>query len=110
MRELDANIPVLFMTARDDFASKQRGYRVGIDDYMIKPFDLDELFLRIGALRQYFTFFLQMSFVVAIVPGGFSLRRSIMLCWPLWGSFCFGAGEELDWKGVLIENPGVCME
>ena len=38
------------MTARDDFASKQRGYRLGIDDYMIKPIDLDELFLRIGAL------------------------------------------------------------
>ncbi len=26
------------------------GYRVGIDDYMVKPIDLDELFLRIGAL------------------------------------------------------------
>ena len=38
------------MTARDDFASKQKGYRIGIDDYMIKPVDLDELFLRIGAL------------------------------------------------------------
>ncbi|MDE7219742.1 MAG: response regulator transcription factor [Oscillospiraceae bacterium] len=50
VRELDANIPILFMTARDDFASKQRGYRVGIDDYMVKPIDLDELFLRIGAL------------------------------------------------------------
>ena len=50
VRELDQNIPILFMTARDDFASKQRGYRVGIDDYMVKPIDLDELFLRIGAL------------------------------------------------------------
>lgn len=50
VRELDENIPILFMTARDDFASKQRGYRVGIDDYMVKPIDLDELFLRIGAL------------------------------------------------------------
>ena len=48
--ELDENIPILFMTARDDFASKQRGYRVGIDDYMVKPIALDELFLRIGAL------------------------------------------------------------
>ena len=38
------------MTARDDFASKQRGYRIGVDDYMVKPIDLDELFLRIGAL------------------------------------------------------------
>ena len=50
MRELNENIPILFMTARDDFASKQRGYRIGIDDYMVKPIDLDELFLRIGAL------------------------------------------------------------
>ncbi len=50
VRALDQNIPILFMTARDDFESKQRGYRVGIDDYMIKPIDLDELFLRIGAL------------------------------------------------------------
>ncbi len=50
VRTLDENIPILFMTARDDFASKQRGYRVGVDDYMVKPIDLDELFLRIGAL------------------------------------------------------------
>ena len=50
VRSLNENIPILFMTARDDFASKQRGYRIGIDDYMIKPIDLDELFLRIGAL------------------------------------------------------------
>ena len=52
VRELDKNIPILFMTARDDFASMQRGYRVGIDDYMVKPIDLDELFLRVGALRR----------------------------------------------------------
>lgn len=50
VRGLNEEIPILFMTARDDFASKQRGYRIGIDDYMVKPIDLDELFLRIGAL------------------------------------------------------------
>lgn len=50
VRSLDENIPILFMTARDDFAAKQRGYRIGIDDYMVKPIDLDELFLRMGAL------------------------------------------------------------
>ena len=50
VRSLNQEIPILFMTARDDFASKQRGYRVGIDDYMVKPIDFDELFLRIGAL------------------------------------------------------------
>lgn len=50
VREMNSDIPILFMTARDDIASKQRGFRLGIDDYMVKPIDLDELFLRIGAL------------------------------------------------------------
>lgn len=50
IRELNEDIPILFMTAKDDMASKKRGFRIGIDDYMVKPIDLDELFLRIGAL------------------------------------------------------------
>lgn len=50
VRALNENIPILFMTAKDDIASKQRGYRIGADDYMVKPIDLDELLLRIGAL------------------------------------------------------------
>ena len=50
VRELNEDIPILFMTAREDIASKQRGFRIGVDDYMVKPIDLDELFLRIGAL------------------------------------------------------------
>lgn len=50
VRELNEDIPILFMTARDDIASKQRGFHIGVDDYMVKPIDLDELFLRIGAL------------------------------------------------------------
>lgn len=50
VRELNQEIPIIFMTARDDFASKQRGFKMGIDDYMIKPIDLDELLLRIEAL------------------------------------------------------------
>ncbi len=50
VREVNEDIPILFMTARDDIASKQRGFRIGVDDYMVKPIDLDELFLRIGAL------------------------------------------------------------
>lgn len=50
VRSLNQEIPILFMTARDDIVSKQRGFRIGVDDYMVKPIDLDELFLRIGAL------------------------------------------------------------
>ena len=50
VRSLNKTIPILFMTARDDIASKQKGFRAGIDDYMVKPVDLDELTLRVGAL------------------------------------------------------------
>ena len=50
VREQNKDIPILFMTARDDFAAKQKGFRIGIDDYMVKPVDLDEMLLRIGAL------------------------------------------------------------
>ena len=50
VRAINENIPILFMTAKDDIASKQRSFRIGVDDYMVKPIDFDELFLRIGAL------------------------------------------------------------
>lgn len=50
VREMDRNIPILFMTARDDFTSKEKGYKIGIDDYLVKPIDLEELILRISAL------------------------------------------------------------
>ena len=50
VREFNTDIPILFLTARDDFASKQRGFRAGVDDYMVKPADLDELLLRVEAL------------------------------------------------------------
>ena len=52
VRELNQEIPILFMTARDDMASKQKGFRAGIDDYMVKPIELDELVLRIVALMR----------------------------------------------------------
>ncbi len=52
IREQNQEIPILFMTARDDFPAKQRGFQVGIDDYMVKPVDLDELALRVAALMR----------------------------------------------------------
>ena len=50
VREMDKKIPILFMTARDDLAAKQKGFHAGIDDYMVKPVDLEELTLRVKAL------------------------------------------------------------
>ena len=50
IRSLNSEIPILFMTARDDIHSMQKSYRIGIDEYMTKPINFDELLLRIGAL------------------------------------------------------------
>lgn len=50
VRLLNKEIPILFMTARDDISAKQKGFNIGIDDYMVKPIDMDELMLRIKAL------------------------------------------------------------
>lgn len=50
VRSFDAKMPILFMTALDDKQSKQSAYALGIDDYVVKPFDADILMLRIAAL------------------------------------------------------------
>ena len=48
VRELNKDVPIIFMTARDDKLSKQLGYKTGIDDYVTKPFDNDELLARVA--------------------------------------------------------------
>ncbi len=50
VREVNREIPILFISARDDLYSKQRGFQIGIDDYMVKPIELDELQMRVRAL------------------------------------------------------------
>jgi DNA-binding response OmpR family regulator len=50
IREQDKAIPILFMSAREDLSAKEKGFRIGIDDYVVKPFYMGELLLRIGAL------------------------------------------------------------
>lgn len=50
VRRLDSKIPILFMTALDDISSKKKGFRIGIDDYMVKPIEFDELLMRVEAL------------------------------------------------------------
>lgn len=50
VRQVNRHIPILFMSARDDLPAKQKGFQLGIDDYMVKPVELDELLLRVRAL------------------------------------------------------------
>ena len=50
VRKVNKRIPILFMSAKDDLPSKQKGFQLEIDDYMVKPVDLEELVLRVRAL------------------------------------------------------------
>ncbi len=50
IRAAGYDMPVLMVTAKESFADKQRGFMIGIDDYMVKPINIDEMILRVGAL------------------------------------------------------------
>ncbi len=50
IREINIRIPILVLTARSDLKDRIRGLEIGVDDYMIKPFHLDELLLRVKGM------------------------------------------------------------
>lgn len=50
LRDINSEIPLLMITAKDDFSSKQKGFLIGADDYMVKPIDVNEMVLRVEAL------------------------------------------------------------
>jgi DNA-binding response OmpR family regulator len=50
IRENDSNVPILFISAKDEFEAKKQSFLLGVDDYMVKPIDVNELILRVGAL------------------------------------------------------------
>ena len=50
VRQVNRHIPILFVSAKDDLPSKQKGFMLGIDDYMVKPIEFEELLLRVRAL------------------------------------------------------------
>ena len=50
LREADYDLPILFITAKDSFEDKKRGFTIGVDDYMVKPIDVNEMILRVDAL------------------------------------------------------------
>lgn len=52
IRVINPNVPIVFMTAKDDKPSKLLGYKLGIDDYIVKPFDMDEMVMKVGAIMR----------------------------------------------------------
>ena len=78
------SLPILMFTSKNDSASKVRGLRAGADDYLTKPFDMDELIARIASLIRRYTRFNQQA----------------------------GAMQKLDFDGLQIdlENRSVTTE
>ncbi|GGB84323.1 DNA-binding response regulator [Marinobacterium zhoushanense] len=52
LRDMGHDIPVLMLTARDQLQDKLDGFRSGTDDFLTKPFELDELVVRVNALTR----------------------------------------------------------
>lgn len=50
LRQANYNLPILFVTAKETFEDKKKGFNLGIDDYMVKPIDMDEMILRVEAI------------------------------------------------------------
>ena len=50
LREAGNTLPVLMITAKDGFSDMQQGFLSGTDDYMVKPVNVNEMVLRVGAL------------------------------------------------------------
>lgn len=50
LRRANYDLPILMVTAKETFEDKQEGFIAGTDDYMVKPIDINEMLLRVGAL------------------------------------------------------------
>lgn len=50
LREEYPEMPILMISAKENFEDKQRGFMMGTDDYMVKPINLNEMILRVNAL------------------------------------------------------------
>lgn len=50
LRDTGSDVPILVTTAKDSFEDKKTGFRMGIDDYMVKPIDVNEMVLRVEAI------------------------------------------------------------
>lgn len=74
IRQHDPNVPILFLSARADATDRLHGLRLGADDYLTKPFSIEELILKIRV------FLRRSAGVSAIVPqsayAGFSFNRA----------------------------------
>ena len=64
LRDANYDLPILIVTAKDQFDDIQHGFRAGTDDYMIKPINVKELVLRVEALLRRAKIFSEKKIIV----------------------------------------------
>lgn len=101
-----SDVPILMLTAKDDSASKVRGLRTGADDYLTKPFDMDELTARILSLiRRYTRFNREEGEVRALAFDGLSIDADSRSIVTENGDFELPP-KEFDLLWLFAENQG----
>lgn len=104
----ESDVPVIILTARDLFDDKRRTFTTGADDYIVKPFSLPELELRVRALlrRTSAREAARSQRADALLRNG-DLVLDPGRCRVLWrGSSALLSGRELKLLTLLIERPG----
>ncbi len=107
LRALDIDLPILILSARDQVTDRIAGLAAGADDYLVKPFDLDELTLRLRALLRR----------ARTSPHG---ATSTLTAGPLWididrrvahidGKSLALSRREFDLLATLASNPGIVL-
>jgi len=106
MRELDAGIGILLLTARDAVDDRVRGLDAGADDYLTKPFDLGELVARLHALLRRSSHSDQQSDTMTVGPLTIDTARRLVF---VDGERVELTKREFDLLTVLAENAGVVL-
>lgn len=104
LRERNNPIPVLVLTARDAVADRVKGLNAGADDYLVKPFDFDELVARIHALSRR-----QAGRAAPLIHHGALVLNPITREVLLNGVPLLLSGRELALLEALLARPGVVL-
>lgn len=101
IRKADTNIPILFLTACDDEIQIVRGLDAGADDYVTKPFKLQELLSRIRALLRRNSNLIIKSKDIVINPQNITVMKN--------GKNIFVTPTEFQILSILIRNNGIIV-
>lgn len=106
LRGLDVDTPILILSARDQVGDRVAGLQAGADDYLVKPFSLDELAARLHALLRRSRHTSSATSVLAAGPLWIDLDRRVA---TVDGSRLDLSRREFDLLATFAANPGIVL-